>query len=84
MLQTPQQPPQYYDQLQALLLSMHSPRPSAPVVASRPSVSWVTTRGRSIPAGAFIGGKDEGGEVLFVGRAKHQGSLTPGKVQSSA
>lgn len=40
--------------------------------------SWVQAQGSSIPAEAFVGGQDLGGEPMFVGRAEHQGSLTPG------
>lgn len=46
-------------------------------------VSWVKMRGYSIPAGAFVGGRDSGGEFLYVGRAEHQKSLTPGEQKSS-
>lgn len=43
-----------------------------------PHHSWVHTSGRSIPSCAFVGGRDQGGEVLYVGRAEHRGSLSPG------
>jgi hypothetical protein len=45
--------------------------------------SWVRTEGGSIPPGAFAAGRDLDGETLYVGRAPHLGSLTPGKVSRS-
>jgi len=43
---------------------------------------WVATSGNALPAGAFIGGEDNG-EGLVVGRAQHEGALIPGKVVPS-
>ncbi|XP_045779497.1 uncharacterized protein LOC123877031 isoform X1 [Maniola jurtina] len=45
--------------------------------------NWVPTNGSNIPPGAFPGGESEDGEPLFVGRVRHEGSLTTGKVQQS-
>ncbi|KAL0851414.1 hypothetical protein ABMA28_007224 [Loxostege sticticalis] len=45
--------------------------------------NWVPTSGSSIPPGAFPGGQSEDGETLFIGRVRHEGSLTTGKVQQS-
>lgn len=44
--------------------------------AARPT--WVEASGHTVPNGAFAGGVDKGGITLYVGRAKHRGSLTPG------
>lgn len=46
------------------------------------SPRWVPTSGSQVPPGAFVGGKCENGETLYIGRAHHNGSLTPGKVSS--
>lgn len=43
-----------------------------------PQYSWVRTSGKSISSCAFVGGRDKGGDLLYVGRAEHSGSLTPG------
>ncbi|KAL4716580.1 hypothetical protein ACJJTC_010244 [Scirpophaga incertulas] len=47
------------------------------------SNNWVPTSGSAIPPGAFPGGQSEDGETLFVGRVRHEGSITTGKVQQS-
>lgn len=44
---------------------------------------WVPAQGANIPPNAFPGGESEEGEPLFVGRARHEGSVTVGKVQPS-
>ncbi|CAH2102819.1 unnamed protein product [Euphydryas editha] len=44
---------------------------------------WVPTSGSNIPPGAFPGGQSEDGEPLFIGRVRHEGSVTTGKVQQS-
>lgn len=41
---------------------------------------WVPVSGNQIPQGAFVGGQTESGEMLYVGRAHHEGTLTTGKV----
>lgn len=46
------------------------------------SAVWVGANGSDIPAGAFVGGQDNG-EGLIVGRAHHEGALIPGKVVPS-
>lgn len=43
---------------------------------------WVQVSGSAIPAGACVGGHDNG-EDLVVGRAAHEGGLIPGKVVPS-
>ncbi|XP_041975354.1 uncharacterized protein LOC121730395 isoform X2 [Aricia agestis] len=45
--------------------------------------NWVPTSGSNIPPGALPGGESEDGEPLFIGRVRHEGSVTPGKVQQS-
>ncbi|XP_033176390.1 uncharacterized protein LOC100741859 isoform X1 [Bombus impatiens] len=42
---------------------------------------WCEATGGVIPPGAVEGGKDIGGEPLYVGRAYHEGALLPGKVK---
>lgn len=41
---------------------------------------WVESRDGAVPPNAVVAGNTVEGETLFVGRAKYQGSLTPGKV----
>ncbi|XP_063394948.1 uncharacterized protein LOC134679930 [Cydia fagiglandana] len=45
--------------------------------------NWVPSSGSAIPPGAFQAGQSEDGEPLYVGRVRHEGSLTIGKVQQS-
>lgn len=45
--------------------------------------NWVPTSGANVPPGAFPGGETEDGEPLYVGRVRHEGSITTGKVQQS-
>lgn len=47
------------------------------------SNNWVPTSGANVPPGAFPGGETEDGEPLYVGRVRHEGSVTTGKVQQS-
>lgn len=44
---------------------------------------WVPTEGDNIPEGALKGGFSETGEILYVGRAEHEGRMIPGKVAPS-
>lgn len=44
---------------------------------------WEFSTGGSIPEGAVACGQTADGEPLYVGRALHQGSQTPGKIQPS-
>lgn len=44
---------------------------------------WVKTSGSNIPIGAIPSGHTEDGEVLYIGRAHHDGTLTLGKVLQS-
>ncbi|XP_034248555.1 uncharacterized protein LOC117649696 [Thrips palmi] len=47
------------------------------------AAAWVDTTGGDVPANAVPGGMDVSGESLFVGRARHEGALLPGKVVPS-
>lgn len=42
--------------------------------------TWVGSSNGHVPAGAVLAGNTSGGEPLFIGRAHHEGSLTPGKI----
>ncbi|KAM3966907.1 uncharacterized protein ACR2FA_011790 [Aphomia sociella] len=54
------------------------------VCCARPEkVRWVECRDGAVPPNAIAAGNTASGETLFVGRAKYQGSLTPGKVHPS-
>lgn len=74
-------------QPQALPLQPAAPGPLQPqtpaVQQTTQRPSWVRAGGNSVPAGAFAGGHDLNDEVLYVGRAEHMNSLTPGKVNLS-
>lgn len=45
--------------------------------------NWVRVARDKIPENALKGGYSESGEILYVGRSKHHGHFTPGKVQKS-
>lgn len=47
------------------------------------NVSWVPSGFGSVPPTAVFGGRTSSGEALYIGRAHHMGSLTPGKVHPS-
>uniref|UniRef100_A0A182IQW8 Uncharacterized protein n=1 Tax=Anopheles atroparvus TaxID=41427 RepID=A0A182IQW8_ANOAO len=47
------------------------------------NVSWVHAGFGSVPPTAVYGGRTSTGETLYIGRAHHMGSLTPGKVHPS-
>lgn len=44
---------------------------------------WIPSSGGSVPPNAVVGGKDVNGEPIYVIRARHEGSLTPGKLVPS-
>lgn len=44
---------------------------------------WVASSNGEVPVDAFEAGYSKSGEVLFIGRAEFEGSLTPGKVHRS-
>lgn len=45
--------------------------------------TWVGSSNGHVPSGAVLAGNTASGEELFVGRAHHQGALTPGKIHRS-
>jgi len=45
--------------------------------------AWLPASNGEVPSGAFQGGQDESGEMLYIGRAHHEGTLTIGKVHRS-
>ncbi|KAG6464773.1 hypothetical protein O3G_MSEX014719 [Manduca sexta] len=52
------------------------------VCCARPEkIRWVESRDGNVPPQAIAGGKTASGETLYIGRAREQGSLTPGKVR---
>ncbi|CAH2059729.1 unnamed protein product, partial [Iphiclides podalirius] len=54
------------------------------VLCSKPeNLRWVPASNGNVPPGAIPGGKTASGETLYVGRARHQMSITPGKVHPS-
>lgn len=55
------------------------------VLCARPEkIRWVEkTHGVIVPPNAIVAGNTKDGEPLYIGRAKQQGSLTPGKVHPS-
>lgn len=51
------------------------------VCCARPErIRWQETGDGNIPQNAIVAGNTANGEPLYVGRAREQGSLTPGKV----
>ncbi|KAL1132842.1 hypothetical protein AAG570_010794, partial [Ranatra chinensis] len=50
------------------------------VLTSTHPVSWVHDRDGRVPAQALPVGHTTSGETLYMGRAHHMGTLTPGKV----
>ncbi|CAG4965569.1 unnamed protein product [Colias eurytheme] len=57
-------------------------KPQYQVLVGGPG-NWVPTSGSNLPPGAFPGGETEAGEPLYIGRVRHEGSITTGKVQQS-
>uniref|UniRef100_A0A336MS45 CSON006343 protein n=1 Tax=Culicoides sonorensis TaxID=179676 RepID=A0A336MS45_CULSO len=45
--------------------------------------SWVGSSNGHVPENSVIAGHTSNGEPLYIGRARHAGSLTPGKIQKS-
>lgn len=45
--------------------------------------TWLPTSGDNIPPTAIVGGKADNEEPLYIGRAKHNDTITVGKVQKS-
>lgn len=46
-------------------------------------VTWMPATEGEVPSGALASGESEDGEVLYVGRATHEGVVSVGKVQGS-
>ncbi|XP_055548324.1 natterin-4-like [Wyeomyia smithii] len=44
---------------------------------------WVSSSNGRVPKGAVEGGRTASKESLYIGRAHHEGSLTPGKIHPS-
>lgn len=54
------------------------------VLCARPeNLRWVPASNGSAPPGAIPGGRTSSGETLYIGRARYQLSVTPGKVHPS-
>ncbi|XP_028170013.1 sulfated surface glycoprotein 185-like [Ostrinia furnacalis] len=54
------------------------------VLCARPeNLRWVPASNGNIPPSAIEGGRTASGETLYIGRARYQLSITPGKVQPS-
>jgi hypothetical protein len=54
------------------------------VLCARPeSLRWLPASNGNVPPGGIAGGHTSSGETLYVGRARYQLSITPGKVQPS-
>ncbi|XP_069357278.1 lysosomal proton-coupled steroid conjugate and bile acid symporter SLC46A3-like isoform X2 [Maniola hyperantus] len=51
--------------------------------APQHAVKWVPASNGQVPPEAIIAGNTINAEPLYVGRVRHRGSLTPGKVQPS-
>ena len=45
--------------------------------------TWVSSSNGHVPAGAVLAGNTVNGLPLYVGRAQHEGSLTPGKIHGA-
>uniref|UniRef100_A0A8D8FF74 (northern house mosquito) hypothetical protein n=1 Tax=Culex pipiens TaxID=7175 RepID=A0A8D8FF74_CULPI len=52
-------------------------------VLSGTGFTWVHSSNGHVPAGAVLCGNTTTGEPLYIGRAHHEGSLTPGKIHRS-
>jgi hypothetical protein len=46
-------------------------------------VQWVRTSGHNIPANAVVGGQEQDGALLYIGRVLYEGMLIPGKISAS-
>ncbi|XP_055635915.1 uncharacterized protein LOC129775323 isoform X2 [Toxorhynchites rutilus septentrionalis] len=56
-------------------------KPSAPILTSTNAACWIPASNGEIPPNAVVGGSD--GEELYIGRARHEGAVIPGKVVAS-
>ncbi|CAH0697239.1 unnamed protein product [Spodoptera exigua] len=54
------------------------------VLCARPEdLRWIPASNGNVPPGAIPGGRTSSGETLYVGRARYQLSVTPGKIHPS-
>lgn len=54
------------------------------VLCSMPeNLRWIPASNGNVPPGAIPGGRTASGETLYVGRARYQLSITPGKIHPS-
>ncbi|XP_049275696.1 uncharacterized protein LOC125760083 [Rhipicephalus sanguineus] len=53
------------------------------LVSNGAPLAWLPESKGAVPSGAIQGGKSHDGEPLYIGRARHNGMLTIGKVHSS-
>ncbi|PZC73230.1 hypothetical protein B5X24_HaOG209910 [Helicoverpa armigera] len=54
------------------------------VLCAKPeNLRWVPASNGNVPPGAIPGGRTASGETLYVGRARYQLSVTPGKIHPS-
>ncbi|KAL3250382.1 hypothetical protein MRX96_055524 [Rhipicephalus microplus] len=53
------------------------------LVSNGAPLAWLPESNGAVPSGALQGGKSHDGEPLYIGRAKHKGMLTIGKVHPS-
>ncbi|XP_077500427.1 natterin-3-like, partial [Amblyomma americanum] len=53
------------------------------LVSEGATLEWLPGSDGSVPSGALPGGKTASGEQLYIGRARHEGMLIPGKVHPS-
>ncbi|XP_041968107.1 uncharacterized protein LOC121725282 [Aricia agestis] len=51
--------------------------------AQQNAVQWIPANNGSVPPQAIIAGNTHSAEPLYIGRVRHRGSLTPGKVHPS-
>jgi hypothetical protein len=47
------------------------------------ALSWIDATNGEVPPNAVVGGSEPGGEVIYIGRAIHNGTVTVGKVHPS-
>lgn len=53
------------------------------ILISPSEANWVAAENGAVPTNAFPGGSSKQGETLYIGRVKHEGTVTVGKVQPS-
>lgn len=53
------------------------------VLVNNNSYTWVASSNGNVPPNAVTGGQTSSGEALYVGRATHNGLVTPGKIHPS-